>query len=86
MTSRADIASRLPAVLGLKQTEAAAAIGVSVTHFVKMQQQGLMPRPRMALGVPVYDIEELRQAFSMLPYEDVGSGTFSSITEPKVLL
>jgi predicted DNA-binding transcriptional regulator AlpA len=64
---RADITARLPVVLGLGRSEAAAAIGVSATTFDTLVQLNLMPRPRMINSRKVWDIDELRAAFKCLP-------------------
>jgi hypothetical protein len=69
MTRRADIAARVPIVFGLRRTEAAAAVGVSVGHFDALEAQGLMPRPRMLGSVAVYDVEDLAAAFRALPHK-----------------
>lgn len=68
MSRRAEIASRLPIVLGLPISDAAAAIGVSEGHFRKMQEAGLMPAPRDVFGVPRIDTADLERAFRALPY------------------
>jgi hypothetical protein len=72
MTRRADIAARLPNLVGLKLAEAAAFVGVSAGMFMKAQQQGLMPKPRDFLGTPIYDAEEVWAAFKALPHAGEG--------------
>jgi hypothetical protein len=69
MTTRAAVAARLPRVRGLPLIEAAAYVGVSAGHFTRLVQQQLMPRPRLLLGVPRYDVDELDAAFKALPRE-----------------
>jgi hypothetical protein len=73
MTRRADISARLPICLGLPIPEAAAAIGVSEGHFRKMQDMGMMPRPRDVAGVPRIDTDELARAFKALPHVGTAS-------------
>lgn len=73
MTARAAVAARLPRLKGLQLIEAAAYVGVSANHFLKLVGGGLMPRPRLLLGVPRYDVDELDAAFKALPRE--GEGT-----------
>lgn len=69
MTKRSDIAARLPVVLGLPEAEAAASIGVSVTFFRAMVEDGRMPQPRMLNSRRIYDVDDLRIAFKSLPSE-----------------
>lgn len=66
---RADTLARMPIVFGLKEAEAAVAVGVSVGHFRKLRERNLMPWPRNVGGVPVYDVEELHVAFRALPHD-----------------
>ena len=73
---RADIAARLPTLVGLKLAEAAAFVGVSAGKFLEAQAVGKMPRPRDFMGTPVYDADEVWAAFKALPHagEDSPSG------------
>lgn len=66
---RADIAARLPQVLGLSEPEAAAYIGVSANTFADMVREGVMPRPLMIGTRRLWDIDEIRAAFKSLPRE-----------------
>ena len=69
MTRRAEITARVPVVFGLRRAEAAAAVGVSVTYFDRLEERGLMPRPRMLGDVAVYDVADLERAFRALPHK-----------------
>lgn len=53
----------------LRLAVAAAYVGVSVSHFLKAREQGLMPAPVILLGAKVYRREELDEAIAMLPRE-----------------
>lgn len=66
---RADVLARLPIVFGLGDVEAAAAIGLGVSKFRAMVDDGRMPRPRKADGRLLWDVDELRVAFKSLPRE-----------------
>ena len=57
VTAKALIASRLP---------------LSPSFFRKLVADGRMPRPRLADGRRIYDIEELDMAFKALPREGGG--------------
>ncbi len=85
MTRCAEIAARLPIVVGLKIPEAAAAVGVSEVHFRKMQRKGRMPRPRSVGGVPIIEVEELAQAFRALPHEDGEAAAQQAKPKPNTL-
>ncbi|WP_035829779.1 helix-turn-helix transcriptional regulator [Kaistia adipata] len=79
-TSRKSILAGLPVVLGLGETEAAAAIGVSATTFRALVQSRVMPQPRRIQSRFVYDIDELRAAFKSLPHkEEVEVDTWADI-------
>lgn len=69
---RAEALARMPVVFGLKEAEAAVAVGVSVGHFRKLRERNLMPGPRNVGGVPVYDVDELHMAFRALPHDGAG--------------
>ena len=66
MTRRAAVA---PLVFGLREPEAAAAVGVSPSKFRELVQTGRMPRPRMLDGCRVWDVDDLREAFKDLRYD-----------------
>jgi hypothetical protein len=74
---RSDILPFLPVVLGLGESEAAAAIGISVSKFRTLVKDSRMPRPRRIDGRAVWDIDELRIAFKALPHEGDRDGTDS---------
>jgi hypothetical protein len=67
---RSEVLSTLPIVFGLGRFEAAAAIGVSASLFDTLVDTGLMPKPRLARGRRVWDVDELRAAFKALPKAD----------------
>lgn len=68
MTKRADIAARLPEILGLSRFEAAAYVGVSATTFDELVAEGLMPQPRHLRSRAIWDVDELRAAFKAIPH------------------
>jgi hypothetical protein len=69
VSARAQISARLPFVFALDEREAAAAIGVGLTLFKSMVQDGRMPRPRIINSRRAWDVDELRAAFKALPVE-----------------
>jgi hypothetical protein len=69
MTSKAVIAARLPVRRGLDENEAAVYLSFSPAFFRKLVEKRLMPKPRLAYGRRVWDIEELDLAFKALPRE-----------------
>jgi predicted DNA-binding transcriptional regulator AlpA len=70
MATRAEIASRVPVVLGLAAPEAAAAIGISATKFLALVKAKRMPRPRRLDSRLLWDVDELRDAFKALPHDE----------------
>ena len=69
MTAKAVIAGRLPLRRGLDESEAAVYLSLSPSFFRKLVGQKLMPRPRVAGGRRIWDVEELDLAFKALPRE-----------------
>jgi excisionase family DNA binding protein len=69
VTAKAIIASRLPVRRGFDENEAAVYLSLSPSLFRKLVADGRMPRPRLADGRRIYDIEELDMAFKALPRE-----------------
>jgi excisionase family DNA binding protein len=69
MPSKASIAGRLPVRRGLDESEAAVYLSLSPSFFRKLIAEGCMPRPRLAGGRRVWDVEELDLAFKALPRE-----------------
>jgi hypothetical protein len=69
MPSKALIASRLPVRRGLDENEAAIYLSFSPSFFRKLVAERKMPRPRLAEGRRVWDVEELELAFKALPRE-----------------
>ena len=74
MTSKAFIAGRLPVRRGLDESEAAVYLSFSPSFFRKLVTEGRMPRPRLAGGRRVWDVEELDLAFKALPREGGDDG------------
>jgi predicted DNA-binding transcriptional regulator AlpA len=67
---RADALATLPcAPAALRLDEAAAYVGVSVSHFLKAREQRVLPKPVNLLGAKVYLRRDLDQALAMLPRE-----------------
>lgn len=60
---------RLPIRRGLSEIEAAIYLSLSPSFFRRLVDQGLMPRPRVAGGRRIWDVEELDIAFKALPRE-----------------
>ena len=54
---------------GLDQSEAAVYLSLSPSFFRKLVEDGRMPRPRLADGRRIWDVEELDLAFKALPRE-----------------
>ncbi len=69
MPPKAVIAGRLPIRRGLDENEAAVYLSFSPSFFRKLVTDGRMPRPRLADGRRVWDVEELDLAFKALPRE-----------------
>ena len=69
MASKAVIAGRLPVRRGLDESEAAVYLSFSPSFFRKLVGEGRMPRPRLADGRRIWDVEELDLAFKALPRE-----------------
>ena len=67
--SKASIAGRLPVRRGLSEIEAAVYLSLSPSFFRRLVDQGSMPRPRVAGGRRIWDVEELDVAFKALPRE-----------------
>lgn len=55
---------------GLRRTEAAAYIGVSVSMFDWMIAQGLMPKPKRVGGRVIWDRLKVDEAFTAIPGDD----------------
>jgi len=69
MVSKASIAGRLAVRRGLDENEAAVYLSLSPSFFRKLVEEKLMPRPRLAGGRRIWDVEELDLAFRALPRE-----------------
>lgn len=76
MTTPADLRARRYASLphsltprGVDRSAAAVYVGVSVTKFDILVDDGRMPKPRRIDGRKVWDIRELDSAFDALPHD-----------------
>jgi hypothetical protein len=69
MQRKASIAGRLAVRRGLDENEAAVYLSLSPSFFGKLVVEKLMPRPRLAGGRRIWDVEELDLAFRALPRE-----------------
>jgi excisionase family DNA binding protein len=69
MPSKASISRRLPLRRGLDENEAAVYLSLSPSFFRMLVAQKRMPRPRVADGRRIWDVEELDLAFKALPRE-----------------
>lgn len=69
MPSKASIAGRLAVRRGLDENEAAVYLSLSPSFFRKLVEEKRMPRPRLAGGRRIWDVEELDLAFRNLPRE-----------------
>jgi excisionase family DNA binding protein len=69
LPSKASISVRLPVRRGLDENEAAVYLSLSPSFFRKLVADGRMPRPRLADGRRIWDVEELDLAFKALPRE-----------------
>jgi hypothetical protein len=79
MSAKATVAGRLPVRRGLDESEAAVYLSLSPSFFRKLVQQKLMPRPRLAGGRRIWDVDELDLAFKALPREGgEGEAIFTS--------
>jgi hypothetical protein len=67
--NKASVAGRLPVRRGLSEVEAAIYLSLSPSLFRRLVDQGVMPRPRVAGGRRIWDVEELDLAFKALPRE-----------------
>lgn len=83
MPSKASIAGRLPVRRGLDESEAAVYLSFSPSFFRKLVGEGRMPRPRLADGRRVWDVEELDLAFKALPREGGDDGAVFVPDAPK---
>ena len=63
------IAACLPIRRGLDENEAAVYLSFSPSFFRKLVADKSMPRPRLAEGRRIWDVEELDLAFRALPRE-----------------
>lgn len=74
--AKAEISARLPIRRGLSQGEAAMYLGIGASKFAQMVKARQMPRPRVAGGSKLWDVDELDAAFRDLPREgEAGQAT-----------
>jgi excisionase family DNA binding protein len=79
-TSKTDISRRLPIRRGLSEVEAAIYLSLSPSFFRRLVDQGVMPRPRVAGGRRIWDVEELDVAFKALPREGGDDASFGAVS------
>lgn len=60
--------------VGLSMEEAAAFLGVGLSLFLRMVDDGRMPRPHRADGRRIWDADEIAAAFRRLPRDLPGGG------------
>jgi excisionase family DNA binding protein len=70
--------------LGLSMDEAAAYLGIGLTLFLRMVEDGRMPRPHRADGRRIWDADEVAMAFRRLP-RDLPEGTAIADDEEIIL-
>ena len=63
------MAGRLPVRRGLDENEAGVYLSLSPSFFRRLVEMKLMPRPRVAGGRRIWDVDELDLAFKALPRE-----------------
>ena len=68
---------------GLDESEAAVYLSLSPSFFRKLVQSRVMPKPRLAGGRRIWDVDELDLAFKSLPREDgeTSSGLAETTTD-----
>lgn len=59
----------MPVRRGLDESEAAVYLSLSPSFFRELVEQKVMPRPRLAGGGRIFDVDELDLAFKALPRE-----------------
>jgi excisionase family DNA binding protein len=69
------IAARLNVRRGLDESEAAVYLSLSPSFFRRLVEERVMPKPRIAGGRRIWDVEELDLAFKCLPREDGEEGS-----------
>lgn len=79
---RSDISGRLSVVFGLPEPEAAGSVGIGTKKFRQMVADGRMPLPRRIDCNIVWDVDELRDAFKALPYDDLRVQVEPAAVEP----
>lgn len=58
-----------PFCFGLSATQAAEAVGVGLTTFLQLVEEGKMPRPRCIRSRKLWDVDEVRECFKALPHD-----------------
>jgi hypothetical protein len=67
--TKAGVSARLPLRRGLDENEAAVYLSLSPTFLRELVAGKMMPRPRVAGGRRIWDVDELYLAFKALPRE-----------------
>ena len=62
-------APRVTAPIGMDDESAAAHLSISRSHFRKLVNEGVMPRPRKLGKLRIWDREQLEQWFRELPVD-----------------
>lgn len=70
MRSKTSIAPRLHIRRGLSEAEAALYVGLGITKFRSLVDEGRMPRPRIIDRRRIWDVDDLDAAFKALPIEN----------------
>lgn len=76
--NRTPAAARLAPRRCLSRDDAALYVGVGLTKFLAMVEDGRMPRPRKIDGRRVWDIRELDSAIDDLPHDGDGGAGWSA--------
>lgn len=74
MTSRSDIVSRMPTLIAVRRSEAAALIGISASYFDRLVAGGLLPQGRTLGDVVVWSVDDLRVCINSLPARELDDG------------
>lgn len=74
MTTRAEIATRLPSLLAVRRAEAAAMVGISAAYFDRLVAAGVLPPGRQLGDVLVWSVDDLRACINSLPSREFHVG------------
>lgn len=78
MVRKSTLSVHLPIRRGLSESEAAIYLSISPSFFRRLVDLGVMPRPRVAGGRRIWDVEELDLAFRSLPREGGEDSSFGA--------